>query len=268
MRPHISLSLLGLLALGLGWGSPPAAAQYPNLPDPFAGRGSYAPSQPFGDPYHADRPAYRYGPQGYGQPYGPQGYGQPHGHEGYGQSHVPQGYGQPYAPQGYSRPSLPEEPPYGGYPPQAGYGPPAYRESYRPAFPGPAPGAIPGYGTAPAPRPPAYGGSPQLVGLADSLAGQVDGFLQAFTATARDVPEGEQFLADAQALSAAAGRFRQLAASGVPPGQLSLELRAVEDTWQRLQQRTQRIARGRTGPNIQQVGLMGNTLQQMRQVLP
>ena len=30
----------------------------------------------------------------------------------------------------------------------------------------------------------------------------------------------------------------------------------------------QRIARGRTGPNIQSVGLMGTTLQQMRLLVP
>jgi hypothetical protein len=106
------------------------------------------------------------------------------------------------------------------------------------------------------------------VGLADTLAGQVDGFLQAFTTMSRDVPEAEQFVADARVLAEATARFRQLAAGGAPPGQLSQELRSVEGAWQRLQQRTQRVARGRTGPNIQQVGLMGNTLGQMRQMLP
>jgi hypothetical protein len=104
--------------------------------------------------------------------------------------------------------------------------------------------------------------------LADTLAWQVDGFLQAFATTAREVPEGEQFLVDAQALSAAANRFRDLAAGGASPVRLSQELRGVEGAWQQLQQRTQRVARGRTGPNIQQVGLMGNTLQQMWQYLP
>jgi hypothetical protein len=109
---------------------------------------------------------------------------------------------------------------------------------------------------------------PILAGLADTLSGQVEGFLQAFVATARDVPEGEGFVADAQALGEANDRFRRMASGGVPPAQLSQELRAVESAWQRLQQRTQRVARGRTGPNIEQVGLMGNTLQKMRQVLP
>ena len=254
MTPN-TLMPLGLLTLGLAWGASPAVAQYPRYagPDPYA---PPAASYPYSDPYRADRPAYPYGPRRYGQPDG-----DPYRADLPAYPYGPREYGQRYDPGGYRRPALPEEPPYGIAPPRAGYGPRTYRDSYRPPFPEPRPDAFPGYG-------PASGGSPQLMSLADSLAGQVDGFLQAFTATARDVPEGEQFLADAQALSAAADRFRQLAASGVPPARLSQELRGIEGAWQRLQQRTQRVARGRTGPNIQKIGLMGDTLQQMRLILP
>ncbi|QDV38299.1 hypothetical protein [Tautonia plasticadhaerens] len=260
-----SLALIGpgLLALGIAWGASPAEAQSLtiNLADLLAGRGpvvSPGPGSPYGDPYRADRPTYPYGNQGYGQPYG-----DPYRADRLVSPYGPPQYGPPqYGPYGYNRPALPEEPPYGFGPAAPGYGPPTeYRDSYRPPFPGPGPAGFPGYGPAP-------GGSAQLASLADTLAGQADSFLQAFAATARDVPEGEQFVADAQDLGAAAGRFRQLAAGRVPPAQLSQELRAVEGAWQRLEQRTRRVARGRTGPNIQQVGLMGNTLQQMRQLLP
>lgn len=284
MKSHV-LMRSGLLALGLAWAGTPAEAQSLtiNLADLLAGRGpviSPGPGLPYADPYGADRPTYPYGTQGYGQPYvdpyGADRLASPYGPPPFGQQpqygqppqygppqYGPPQYGQqPYGSLGYNRPALPEDPPYGYGPGAPGYGPPIeYRDSYRPPFPGPGPDVLPGYGAPP-------GGSPRLLGLADTLAGQVDGFLQAFTATARDVPEGERFVADAQVLAEAAGRFRQLAASRVPRAQLSQELRAVEGAWQRLQQRTQRVARGRTGPNIQQVGLMGTTLQQMRQLLP
>ena len=209
MKPH-TLILSGLLGLGLTWGASPAEAQSltVNLADLIAGRGptfTPAPGHPYNDPYRADRPAYPYGPQSYGQ----QGYAQ----QGYGQ----QGYGQqPYTPPVYNRPSLPEEQYYGGYPPQSGFGQPTYRDSYRPPFSGPVPSPTlaPGYAPSPGLYLPGSAVSPQLVSLADQLVGQVDGFVQVFSTTARQVPEGEQFLADAQALAhrrAASGSSRPAA---------------------------------------------------------
>jgi hypothetical protein len=54
----------------------------------------------------------------------------------------------------------------------------------------------------------------------------------------------------------------------VAPAQLSIEFRAVEGIWGRMSQRTGRIAQGRTGPNIQQIALMGQTIQQIRLACP
>jgi hypothetical protein len=104
--------------------------------------------------------------------------------------------------------------------------------------------------------------------LADGLINQVKAFIEAFAPTANVVPEGREFLADAQALGAAAAQFRQDAASGIDPARLSSGSRAIESLWLRLSRRTERIARGRTGPHIQQVGLMGQTVQQLRLACP
>ncbi|MBV8268694.1 MAG: hypothetical protein JO252_20380, partial [Planctomycetaceae bacterium] len=75
------------------------------------------------------------------------------------------------------------------------------------------------------------------------------------------------FLADAQRLQAAAADFRQDAARGLNTGQLAYEFRDVDALWQRLARRTNRIARGRSGPNIQQVASMGQTIAQIHQLL-
>jgi hypothetical protein len=126
-----------------------------------------------------------------------------------------------------------------------------YRESYRPVFPAP-PRYIRG----------------DIVAEADSLLAQVDTFLQAFSPTADIVPEGERFLRDAHFLRDSAVRFRELAARGADPSRLSRELRGVEEAWSRLSLRTDRIARGRYGPNIRRIDLMGQTIAQLRSMVP
>ena len=110
------------------------------------------------------------------------------------------------------------------------------------------------------------GGSP-VTALAGQLVDQVTAFVQVFSQTAGAVPEGGQFLADSQALQAAAADFRQDTARGISPSQLAFEFRDVDAIWQRLARRTNRIARGRTGPNIQQVGLMGQTITEIHRLL-
>lgn len=117
---------------------------------------------------------------------------------------------------------------------------------------------------APAPQP---GAASPVVALADQLVQQASAFLQVFGPTAGAVPEGALFLADAQALLAAATDFRQDAARGLNPAQLAFEFRDVDAIWQRLARRTNRIARGRTGPNIQQVGRMGQTIAEIHRLL-
>ena len=115
---------------------------------------------------------------------------------------------------------------------------------------------------------PEQAGEPSpIVGLADQLAQQASEFVRVFSQTAVNVPEGGAMLADAQRLQAASADFRQDAARGLPPNQLAYEFRDVDATWQRLARRVNRVARGRTGPNIQQVQLIGSTCEQVHRVL-
>jgi hypothetical protein len=108
----------------------------------------------------------------------------------------------------------------------------------------------------------------QVIELSDALFGQTNSYARDFASTAGAVPEGPQFLAEAEALNAAAARFRELAAGGSGPKRLSAELENVEATYAPLAVRTNRVAQGRTGPNIQRVQEMGNIIQQVRQSLP
>jgi hypothetical protein len=106
-----------------------------------------------------------------------------------------------------------------------------------------------------------------LLGLADQLVEQTAAFVTVFGPTAGGVPEGPVMLADAERLQAAAADFRQDVARGLPPTQLAYEFRDVDAIWQRLARRVNRIARGRTGPNIAQVQKLGGIIAQIHQVL-
>ena len=110
-------------------------------------------------------------------------------------------------------------------------------------------------------------GPSPVVGLAGRLVEQVNAFLQVFSQTGAAVPEGGLFLADAQRLQAAAVNFQQDTARGLNPGQLAFEFRDVDGLWDRLARRTNRIARGRVGPNIEQVGKMGQTIAEIHSLL-
>ena len=115
---------------------------------------------------------------------------------------------------------------------------------------------------------PARGPSP-LVVMTDQLVQQVDTFIQVFGTTARNVPQGEFIMADAQRLQAAAADFQQDVARGpqIDPNVLADEFEDVDACWQRLVRRVNRIGGGRTGPNIQQVQKMGATCEQIHTVL-
>jgi len=115
--------------------------------------------------------------------------------------------------------------------------------------------------------PPPGGGASPVVGLSTQLVEQVTEFVQAFGPMAGNVPDGGALLADAQRLQAAAADFRQDAARGLPPNQLAYEFRDVDASWQRLARRVNRVARGRLGPNIQQVQRIGGTCEQVHRVL-
>jgi len=114
---------------------------------------------------------------------------------------------------------------------------------------------------------PAGGGPSPIVGLAQQLVEQTSAFIQVFGQTAGAVPEGGAFLADAQRLQAAAANFQQDAARGLNPSQLAYEYRDVDACWQRLARRTNRLARGRTGPNIEQVARIGSICEQLHRAL-
>ena len=113
---------------------------------------------------------------------------------------------------------------------------------------------------------PAQGPSP-IVALADRLAQESEAFLQVFGATSPRVPERGYFLIDATRLRDAAVDFRQDVARDLPANQLAFEFRQVDALWQVLARRTARIARGRTGPNIQQVQKLGDIIGQIHQLL-
>ncbi|WP_337173923.1 hypothetical protein [Paludisphaera sp.] len=190
----------------------------------------------------------------------------------------PRGYSATYnrpGPEGYPRGSRPRVSPY--LTPPLGYGPP------RTTF------DLPGLGRSglPVPDLDVYGHGPtvttyevlrprfepgpdaqrRVIEMSDSLLGRTDSYVRDFASTAGAVPEGPQFLAEAQALNAAAARFRELAAGGAGPRRLSAELETVEAMYGPLAARTDRVAQGRTGPNIQRVYEMGDVIQRIRRNL-
>jgi len=106
-----------------------------------------------------------------------------------------------------------------------------------------------------------------VIALADKLLGQVDAFLASFLPSVRVVPEGEWILADAERLKTAAVAFREECGRGVDPYRLSQRFQAVDQLWGRMARRINRIAKGRTGPNIDAAMQMGDTCQQIHQLL-
>jgi hypothetical protein len=113
----------------------------------------------------------------------------------------------------------------------------------------------------------AASGLSPLPDLAKVLVEQVDEFLRDFRATARDVPDGSLILADAERLRNGAADFQKDVAGGLDPGRLAFEFREVDASWQRLARRTNRVAQGRTGPNIQQVERIGQTCATLHRLL-
>ena len=118
----------------------------------------------------------------------------------------------------------------------------------------------PGYIVAPVP-------SATVLGWSNELDRQVDELLGNFAPTAGVVPEGRFMLADMQRLRQAVVVFRQEAARGGDPGRLAAVFQEVDLHWQRLARRFDRVARGRTGPNIQRVQQIGQTCEQIHRVL-
>ncbi len=120
----------------------------------------------------------------------------------------------------------------------------------------------------PAPQVPTQGApvyvSPtaSVVALADQLAGQAAAFEQVFGRTARVTPGGGSFLAEARQIRSAAMSLRQAASAG-DLYSTTQAYNQVNYAWQRMANRVNQISPGRTGPNIQQIWLMGGTTAQI-----
>ena len=116
--------------------------------------------------------------------------------------------------------------------------------------------------------PPRGGGFPSPVaGLAEQLLGETSAFVNVFSQTGGQVPQGRSILAEAQQLEVAAANFRQNALAGLPPDQLANEFAGVAECWNRLGQQVGQIAQGHTGPNIAQVEKLGAICVQIGQTL-
>ena len=240
--------------------------------------------QPGGYDGYPAQPAYPYG-NGRGaaladQPFGDVGDYLGYGQDGYGGNPSP-GLGVPYGPGRVApyREEVPLQPDgYDGYPnPPLG---PYRSESYPSGPVAPDSGGVPL--TAPLegddylppedpealqdPFAPPTGG--QITALADQLAGQAETYLQEFLPKLGVVPESQRFLADGTVLRDAAIRFREVALRGAPPADLAAEFRNVEASWQRLEARMVRVSKGRIGPNIARNLQMGETIGQIRQLMP
>ena len=107
----------------------------------------------------------------------------------------------------------------------------------------------------------------QVAQWADQLDRQADELIANFGPTAGVVPEGRGMLDEMLRLRDDARNFRGDAARGLDSGRLAFEFRDVDADWQRLARRVNRIAKGRTGPNIQRVQQIGETCAQIHQVL-
>ncbi len=118
----------------------------------------------------------------------------------------------------------------------------------------------PGYLVAPVP-------SGSVGGWVGELDRQVDELLVNFAPTVNVVPEGRFMLADMERIKQAVGIFRQEAARGADPSRLAAVFQDVDNNWQRLARRFDRIGRGRTGPNIQRVQQIGQTCEQVHRAL-
>ena len=109
--------------------------------------------------------------------------------------------------------------------------------------------------------------APQVSQWAETLDRQVDELIANFGPTAGVVPEGREMLGEMERLRGDIHNFREDAGRGLDPTRLAYEFREVDADWQRLARRFDRIARGRTGPNIQRVQQIGQTCEQIHQAL-
>jgi hypothetical protein len=113
---------------------------------------------------------------------------------------------------------------------------------------------------------PVEGRTPVLE-LAERLVAQTDAFLSVFTPEARNVAEGGYFLVDARRLHAAGNAFRATIPRAIDVGQLAYAFQEVDAIWEVLARRTNRIAQGRTGSNVQRIEAIGQTVAEIHRLL-
>lgn len=156
--------------------------------------------------------------------------------------------------------------------------PPAYRQShdrlYRPGL-GPTHPGMPPLWADPhdhfARRPPyQYNYNPvaAILPMADHLVIQTDDFLRRFVLLADSVPERRGFINDTRSLRRSAERLSQSVRRGDSLNQIRSRVRDLDRIYQRLNNRLNRVARGRPpGPNIVAILHFGETVQAIHRQL-
>jgi hypothetical protein len=128
-----------------------------------------------------------------------------------------------------------------------------------PAFPNlPYPVTPPGLAQPPA----------RLVAQIDEALALTDGFLAAIQPGVLTIPEGPQFLADGRQVLLGLSALRQAAFEPGGPAAILPAMQRVERDYQRLRRRTEKVSRGRLGPNIERVLRLGDTLAAIRRSVP
>ncbi len=79
--------------------------------------------------------------------------------------------------------------------------------------------------------------------------------------------EGGYFIADVRRLRGAAAEFRVAIPRAIDVGQLAFAFSDVDALWEVLARRTNRIAQGRTGSNVQRIEGIGQTVTEIHQML-
>jgi hypothetical protein len=115
-------------------------------------------------------------------------------------------------------------------------------------------------GHRPPPLPPI--GNPALVTI-DRFSNEIEAFLATLAPKINSVPEGLQFQADARNLHATLMRLRQQVANGAGSGARS-SLRELNVQYERLWNRTRRVADRPVGPNVERVQRMGAYLKDLQ----
>ncbi len=111
---------------------------------------------------------------------------------------------------------------------------------------------------------------PPVTGPADALNGQIAEFMASFLPNARKMPKGQgpYLVSDAERLRDAALAFRQAIQRKAPLPVLAESFQDVDILWQRLLRRYNRTNEGKAkGPNHRRVIAMGDTLDQIRDLL-